>query len=73
MAAKVTVSLEVPVEWNDLRKKYNVTWRDILKHGLDGMDPDKDQVQDPAVSTHLKAAVESIMHAWNIIKKRNTP
>ena len=73
MAAKITVSLEVPTEWNDLRKKYNVTWRDILKKGLDTMDPKDSQVQDPAVSTHLKAAVESIMHAWNIIKKRNTP
>lgn len=72
MASKVTVSLEVPTEWNDLRKKYNITWRDILKKGLDTMDPVKDQVQDPAVSSHLKAAVESIMHAWNIIKERSS-
>jgi len=73
MAAKITVSLEVPIEWNDLRKNYNVTWRDIIKLGLDNLTPNKVQAQDPAVSNHLKAAVESIMHAWNIIKGRNTP
>jgi hypothetical protein len=54
MAAKITVSLEVPVEWNDLRKKYNITWRDIIKQGFNSMDPDKNQVQDPVISKHLK-------------------
>jgi hypothetical protein len=74
VAAKITVSLEVPIEWNDLRKKFNVTWRDIIKQGLNTMDSTtKDKIQDPAISIHLKTAVESIMHAWNIIKERNTP
>jgi hypothetical protein len=74
VAAKITVSLEVPIEWNDLRKKYNVTWRDIIKQGFNTMDPAKDQATNPTTaSAQLKIAVEAIMRAHNIIKGKNTP
>jgi hypothetical protein len=63
---KINVSLEVPAEWNEIRKQHQVTWRDIFKLGIDSLNKEPPP-KEPAA--HLKAAVESIMHAYNIIKK----
>jgi hypothetical protein len=69
---KIEIRLQVPTEWNEIRKTNGQTWRDIIQLGLDSFT--KDQFQNSATaSAQLKIAVEAIMRAHNILKGKNTP
>ena len=69
---KIEIRLQVPADWNELRKTKGQTWRDIIKLGLNNL-TEEGAPQDPVVAAHLKASVESIMKAYNLLKKGNTP
>ena len=64
------INLLIDPDWNEERKKLNVTWRTVIKAGLATLQnkPVESESLPPAIETNLQQAVKSLSTAWNLIK-----
>jgi hypothetical protein len=69
----MNINLKISEEWNNKRKSLNVSWREVIRHGLHSLQgspaqPVSRKNLPPAVEYHLQQAVSNIKSAWESLK-----
>ena len=67
----IRINLGVPEAFNTLRKKYKLSWRELLLAGLESKkNPPPVPKPDPAaLESHLRTALKSLSDMWEILKQ----